>query len=106
MKTRIMTLLFALLLSFSSFAISLQDAKDQGLVGEQLNGYLAVVKPAAGVAELVKDINAKRQAQYEKIAKQNGIVVADVAKLAAEKVIAKAEKGHIIQDSHGNWIKK
>lgn len=106
MRTRIITLLCAALLSFSSFAISLQDAKDQGLVGEQLNGYLAVVKPAAGVAELVKDINAKRQAQYEKIAKQNGIAVADVAKLAAAKVIAKAEKGHMIQDNSGNWIKK
>ncbi|MDF0535388.1 YdbL family protein [Shewanella yunxiaonensis] len=106
MTTRIMTLLCAMLLSFSSFAISLQEAKDQGLVGEQLNGYLAVVKPGAGVAELVKDINAKRQAQYEKIARQNGISVDDVAKMAAAKVIAKAEKGHMVQDNSGNWVKK
>ncbi|MFQ6370567.1 YdbL family protein [Shewanella sp. YIC-542] len=106
MTNRIIILLCGLLLGFSSFAMSLQDAKHQGLVGEQQNGYLAVVKNAPGIAALVKEINAKRQAHYEKIAKQNGIAVNDVAKLAAEKAIARAEKGHMIQDNSGRWIKK
>ncbi|OIN16172.1 YdbL family protein [Shewanella indica] len=106
MKTKLMTLTAALLMSFCVFAIGLQDAKSQGLVGEQQNGYLGVVKSSAEVSALVKDVNAKRRAHYEKIARQNGISVDDVAKLAGAKAIAAADKGHIVQDASGKWVRK
>lgn len=106
MKLRLITFLTALSLSFAAAALDLQQAKDQGLVGEQANGYLAPLKTSADVTALVKEVNAKRTSAYEQIAAKNGISVTDVAKLAAKKIIAKAEKGHMVQDDSGNWIKK
>lgn len=40
----------------------------------------------------------------KKIARQNGISVDDVAKLAGAKAIAAADKGHIVQDASGKWF--
>lgn len=90
----------------SAWALDLQQAKSNGLVGEQTNGYLGVVKSSTEVEALVKDINAKRQHHYQRIAKQNGISVQDVASLAAQKAIAAADKGHIIQNKQGQWQTK
>ncbi|GIU07733.1 MULTISPECIES: YdbL family protein [unclassified Shewanella] len=106
MKSKLLILFAALLLSFNAFAISLQDAKAQGLVGEQLNGYLGVVKSSAEAKSVVSSVNAKRKAHYEKIAKKNSITVSDVAKLAAEKAIQATKKGHYIQNKSGKWVKK
>lgn len=106
MKLRLITFLAAISLSFAAAAMNLQTAKDQGLVGEQTNGYLAPIKNSADVAALVKQVNAKRTDAYQRIAEKNDISVANVAKLAAKKIIAKAEKGHIVQDASGNWVKK
>ncbi|MBT1445723.1 DUF1318 domain-containing protein [Shewanella sp. JM162201] len=102
------TLLFiaSALLSFNLFAMDLQQAKAQGLVGEQQNGYLGLVQGSAEARALVDDINAKRRAQYEKIAAKNKIATSDVAKLAAEKAIKAADKGHFVQDPSGKWVKK
>ncbi|KFZ36733.1 hypothetical protein HR45_14875 [Shewanella mangrovi] len=106
MKLRLLTFITAITLSFAALALDLQTAKDQGLVGEQNNGYLAPLQSSADVTALVKEINAKRTAAYQQIAAKNGISVDDVAKLAAKKIIAKAEKGHMVQDGSGNWLKK
>ena len=57
-----------LLAAPAAFAIELADAKSQGLVGEQSNGYLGVVKNAPGVQALVDSVNAKRRDAYQKIA--------------------------------------
>ena len=42
-KLSIATLVSAVCLSFSAWAISLDDAKNQGLVGEDSSGYLGLV---------------------------------------------------------------
>ncbi|QYJ80880.1 MULTISPECIES: YdbL family protein [Shewanella] len=106
MKSKILLLMAGLLLSLNAFAISLQDAKAQGLVGEQVNGYLGVVVSNSEASALAKSVNAKRKAHYEKIARKNQISVDDVAKLAAEKAIAATAKGHYIQTPQGKWVKK
>ncbi|MCL1137072.1 YdbL family protein [Shewanella pneumatophori] len=106
MKSILLVLVAGLVLSFNAFAISLQDAKAQGLVGEQLNGYLGVVKSSAEANAVVSSVNAKRKAHYEKIAKKNQITVNDVAKLAAEKAIKATKKGHYIKNKSGKWVKK
>ena len=106
MKHKLLLLAAGLLLSLNAFAISLQDAKSQGLVGEQTNGYLGVVVNNKDADKLVDSVNAKRRAHYEKIAKKNGISVDDVAKLAAEKAIAATQQGQFIQTPQGKWIKK
>lgn len=106
MKSSLTCLLLGLLFSMPAFAISLQDAKSQGLVGEQTNGYLAQVQTNAEASALVEEINAKRKSHYEQIAKKNHISLETVAKLAAQKAITAADKGHIIQDNQGQWVKK
>jgi len=57
------TLLLSLVFT-SAWAISLDDAKQQGMVGEQLNGYLGVVKSSSDVNALVKKINSKRPTHW------------------------------------------
>ncbi|MCL1058006.1 YdbL family protein [Shewanella gelidimarina] len=106
MKFKILVLFASLLLSFNALAISLQDAKAQGFVGEQTNGYLGLVKETSDAKTLVSSINAKRKSHYQKIAKKNNISLNDVAKLAAEKAIKATKKGQYIQNTRGKWIKK
>lgn len=106
MKLSLLCLSFTLLFSVQASAISLQEAKSQGLVGEQTNGYLAPVQPSVEAKNLVADINAKRKAHYENIARKNNITADTVAKLAAQKAIEAADRGHIIQDDRGDWVKK
>ncbi len=48
-----------------------------------------MVKATSGAVELVSDINEKRRAAYERIAKQNGITLDQVANLAGQKAIEK-----------------
>ncbi|WP_298774103.1 YdbL family protein [uncultured Shewanella sp.] len=106
MKTRILTLLTVLLFSLNAFALSLQDAKMQGKVGEQQNGYLGVVKTSPEVNKLTKRVNDERRSSYQRIAKKNGIPLAEVANLAAKKAISATKKGQFYQNKKGNWVKK
>ncbi|MCG9696818.1 YdbL family protein [Shewanella sp. Isolate11] len=106
MKHKLLLLVTALVFSFNAFAISLHDAKSQGLVGEQTDGYLGVVVNSSEAQALAKSVNSKRRAHYEKIAKKNGISVDDVAKLAAQKAIEATAQGEYIQTPQGKWIKK
>jgi uncharacterized protein YdbL (DUF1318 family) len=88
--------------------LSLADAKQQGLVGEQYDGYLGVVAQAQSgtVQSLVTSINTKRRAQYQRIAKTNGISVADVEALAGQKALQKTAAGNYVKAQGGDWSKK
>lgn len=94
--------------SSTSWAVSLQDAKAQGLVGEQPNGYLGLVKADAGadVKALVTDINGKRKEEYQKIAKRNGTELNVVETLAGKKAIEITPAGLYIKLPSGQWTKK
>lgn len=94
-----------LLLAFSVTAIELDQAKDQGLVGEQTDGYLGIIKQGDGVQALVQEINSKRKAKYEQLARQNNIKLEQVEALAGKKAIEKTQSGHYVLLS-GNWVKK
>ena len=91
-----------------AWAISLDDAKAQGLVGERLDGYIGAVasNPAPEVASLVSTINAARKSEYAKIAARNGQPVSVVEKLAAAKLIERTGGGQYYMDKSGNWKKK
>lgn len=94
--------------SAPSWAVSLQDAKAQGLLGEQPNGYLGLVKanaPAA-VKELMNNINAKRKQEYQSIAKNNNTQLNVVETLAGKKAIERTPQGQYIRLPSGQWIKK
>lgn len=100
--------LAVLLLTISPLvmALELDAAKVQGLVGEQPDGYLGVVQATPDAVALAADINAKRKAAYEGIAKQNGATLAQVAALTGQKVIDKAAPGTYIKSPNGQWVKK
>ncbi len=95
-----------LVMAFPAMAISLQDAKQQGLVGEMQNGYLGEVVKSAEVSNLVKNVNKKRKQVYISLARKNKLSLEQVSSLAAEKAIKKTVSGHYIQNTHGKWIKK
>ena len=99
--------LFILAAPFS-FALDLSEAKSKGLVGETINGYLASPKgkPNDAVAALIKDINAKRKAKYQEVAKKVGKPISVIETLAGEKAQAKTSAGNYIQSSDGKWVKR
>lgn len=107
MKTTI-RLMAAILLACSALtmALDLASAKSQGLVGEQPNGYLGVVKATPDAVVLAADINAKRQAAYEAIAKKNGATLEQVAILAGQKAIEKTASGSYVKTPDGQWVRK
>ena len=104
-KLNVITLLSAACLSFSAWAITLDDAKNQGFVGEDSSGYLGLVVQSAEAKAVVDEINAKRKAQYLKLAKKNNLSLAQVEALAAAKTIEKTRVGHFIE-VNGEWVKK
>lgn len=98
-------MLCSLLFSVAAFSLSLHDAKNQGLVGEQPNGYLGIVgQSGREVVTLVEDINAKRRAAYEQIASSNNTPLEAVEKLAGKKAIEKTASGQYISVG-GRWQK-
>ena len=92
----------------SAFALSLKDAKAQGLVGERNDGYVGyVVKPAsAEVKALVKEVNNKRKAKFQSTASNNKISVEQVAALFYERAVNQTQAGHYYQNASGSWVKK
>ena len=90
----------------SAFALSLDDAKAKGLVGEKTNGYLGVVNPSNAEAQaLIVDVNQKRRQAYEDIAKRNRTDIRAVETLAGEKAIQNTKPGNFVESPSG-WIKK
>jgi uncharacterized protein YdbL (DUF1318 family) len=102
------------LLPSVAFALTLDDARAQGLIGEDWTGYVAAVSatPSAEVQALIADVNAKRKAVYEQIAKQNStaqdpVTADDIARVGAPKVFEKAPAGTYIRTAAGQpWKKK
>ncbi|OQW30069.1 MAG: hypothetical protein A4E19_10970 [Nitrospira sp. SG-bin1] len=89
-----------------AWALSLDEAKAQGWVGEKASGYLGVVNPSnAEARSLMDDVNKKRRQAYEEIAKRNGTSVQAVETLAGEKAIQNTKPGNFIEGG-GGWIKK
>jgi uncharacterized protein YdbL (DUF1318 family) len=98
--------LLAVTMTFSAWAISLDDAKQQGLIGEMQNGYLGLVVENAEAQSLVASINEKRRSIYLSLARNNNITMAQVTALAAEKALHKTQTGHFIREAAGQWVKK
>lgn len=110
LKTLCLSLLLAL--SLPVLAMNLQqamsvlpNAKTQGQVGEQLNGYLGVVKSSPEAENIARLINDARRAEYARLAKENNIAVADVEAMAGQKAVERTQKGHFIL-LNGNWVQK
>ena len=102
--------LFVLTLCFipSALAITLQEAKSQGLVGEQRDGYVGFVvsNVSAEVTALVQQVNSERRQRYQQIAQSNGIAVEQVQALAYQQAVDATQSGHYLQNASGSWVKK
>ena len=102
----------ALLISMMAVSVAvaspLAQPKADGLIGEQANGYIGLVKQnvPADVKKLVNDVNAKRRAGYQKIAKKQGTSLAEVERVGGNTAIDKTLRGNYIRDASGTWRKK
>jgi uncharacterized protein YdbL (DUF1318 family) len=87
-------------------ALSLEEAKTKGLVGEKGNGYLGLVDPGNREAQaLANDINQRRRQAYQDIARRDGTNLSTVETLAGEKTIEKTKPGNFVEGP-GGWVKK
>ena len=88
------------------WALSLDEAKANGHVGEKASGYLGVVSEGNAEAQaLAEEVNRKRRLAYEDIARRNGTSVNSVEALAGEKAIRNTKPGHVVEGA-GGWTKK
>jgi uncharacterized protein len=101
-------LLGVLWLPLPAWGLTLEEAKTQGVVGEQPNGYLGVVQAgvAAEVQALVNDVNQKRRQMYEDIARRNSTKLEAVEMLAGKTAIDNTRPGNFIRSPSGQWVKK
>jgi len=89
-----------------AFAMSVEEAKTKGLVGEKANGYLGVVNPSSQeVQSLTNEVNKKRRQAYEDIAARNRTQLDAVEALAGEKAIQNTKPGHFVEGP-GGWTRK
>ncbi len=107
MKKQLKLLLIgATLLSCSAWALTIDEAKSQGRVGETFSGYLAAVKQDKETLAFVDKINDARKGHYQSIAEKNNIRVDDVAKMAGTKLVDRANAGEFVRGVNGQWVQK
>ena len=105
-------IIFALLISVLAVSVAiasnLSQAKADGYIGEQPNGYLGLVDNSApaNIKSLVANVNAKRKAGYEKIARKQGTSLGEVEKVGGKTALEKTLQGNYIRSSDGRWSKK
>jgi uncharacterized protein YdbL (DUF1318 family) len=104
--TQTIIALILMVLSINAFGLTLDEAKANGLVGEQNDGYVGVVSNTPEASALAAEVNEKRKEAYGKVAQKNGIAIAKVAELAGKKLIEKVAPGGYYQAASGQWVKK
>ncbi|MBJ9890001.1 YdbL family protein [Citrobacter sedlakii] len=105
-RTLLLTTLILGLLSGNALALTLNEARTQGRVGETLNGYLVALKEDAETRTLVKEINQARSVSYQQLAESHNIPVEEVAKMAWQKLVERARPGEYVQGINGKWLRK
>lgn len=89
--------LAALLATVSAVAqaATLEELKAAGIVGERADGYLGAVQEtiSADAMAVVTEVNAKRRAEYERIASAHGLARTKVEALAGKKTLSRTASG-------------
>ncbi len=97
-------LLLTVLGSGPAQAQSLSDLRASGAIGERFDGFAEARDPSArGVAD---SVNAKRRAEYEKVAASKGIPMDQVGRVFAEKIMGKLPTGAWYLPEGGSWQRK
>lgn len=87
-------------IAYAQDAAVLDQAKAQKIVGEMYSGYVGIADEAKATPEVrryVTEVNSKRLALYQKLAKEQGVTPEQVAGLTAEKLIGRAKPGEVIK---------
>lgn len=100
--------LILIMLTTPAWALSLDEAKSNGLVGETPSGYLASVTsaPDSDTRQLIKDINTKRKAAYVQSASKAGVTLDIIEIRIGQRLYQAAPKGTFLQNQNGQWIQK
>ena len=106
MKKSLAIILLTLGLCAQASALTLNEARSQGRVGETLDGYLAPVAQDRETLALVAQINQARTDSYQKLADSNNIPVDEVAKMAGIKLVERARPGEYVKGINGKWLKR
>ncbi len=80
--------------------------KTAGVVGENNQGYLTILKPSTDKKDLVDAENQDRRTIYEAIAKQQKTTSELVGQRRALQIAEKADPGEWIQNAKGGWARK
>ncbi len=79
-------------------------ARAEGKVGEQVNGYLGFVVPAApDLRKVIEDINIKRRAVYAEKAKTANATIEEYALTSGCLLISHTTPGEKYQAPDGTW---
>ena len=96
-----------LVMSQLSFALTVDEAQSQGLVGENASGYLELTPRGKSDAKaLLEVVNAKRKTKYQSIANKQKTDLKSIEKIAGEKITSKLNAGEFYKDADGQWHKK
>lgn len=91
----------------SALSPLLEKAKSDGVVGEQLDGYLGLVKGSApaDVSKAVAEVNSQRKELYAERAKAKGTDTRTYAAIVGKTQIEREPAGNWVRDQKG-WRKK
>jgi uncharacterized protein YdbL (DUF1318 family) len=88
---------------------AVDQAKAQGVVGEQADGFLGFVKPTddSALKAAVQDINQGRAALYREAAQKNGVSVEAAGAATFNQVVQiKLKPGEFYKPAGGGWVRK
>ncbi len=97
-----------LLIAVPAFAMTLDQAKNAGLVGERNDGYLGFVGAAfdPALSELVADINKKRLQKFTEVSAESGASLEQVHIRFYHRAVEMTAPGNYYMDQDGNWKRK
>ena len=89
------------------YADALDRYRADGAIAERFDGYVETRRGApAGAASLVRDVNNKRRAIYEKRAREQNVPASAVGALFAEKIMRQAPGGTYFRRQDGSYVRK
>lgn len=81
-----------------------QAARDNGQVGEKMDGYLGIVGASTpALQDMVDDINIRRRAVYAERAQSESATLEEYAFTAGCLAIARTTPGEMYQAPDGTW---
>jgi len=94
----------ALQAEFKARYPALRELKDQGVIGETTEGFVAFVKgDDAGGGDVVNAENSDRTELYKLVAEKEKTTPEKVAERNARRNFREAKKGDYLRDKNGNW---